>query len=87
MPNLHISPTASTIVTLLNNINDLIVVSNKRQQAADVMRAMSIYAHNVKYPIPDEKIENFHYVLIDSRPITLSYLIHDIASDVINKDK
>lgn len=86
MPN-KISPTAATLITLLNNINDLIVVSNKRKEASDVMRALCIYAQNLNYQIPDEKIDNFQAVLLDSRPITLSYIIHDIASDIVASKK
>ena len=71
-----------SIIALLNNINDLIVISNKRKEAAEVMKALAIYARNVGYKIPQEKIDNFHSILIDSRPITLSYVIHDIATDI-----
>jgi len=82
-----LSPTALSILTLLNNINELIVVSNDREGASDVMRALTIYAGNSNYKLPQEKIENFHAVLLDSRPITLSYIIHDIASEIFSKDK
>ena len=73
----------TSIITLLNNINDLIVISNKRKEAADVMRALTIYAHNIGYKIPDDKIESFHAILLDSRPITLSYVIRNIANDIL----
>lgn len=74
----------ASIITLLNNINDLIVISNKRKEASDVMKALTIYAHNIGYKIPDDKIENFHAILLDSRPITLSYVIRNIASDILS---
>lgn len=83
----RISPTAMSIITLLNNINDLIVISNKRKEASDVMRALKIYANNLNYPIPEEKIRNFQLILLDSRPITLSYVISDIAAEVLDKGK
>jgi len=73
----------TSIITLLNNINDLIVISNKRKEASDVMRALTIYAHSIGYKIPDSKIENFHAILLDSRPVTLSYVIRNIASDIL----
>jgi len=73
----------TSIITLLNNINDLIVVSNKRKEAADVMRALTIYAHNIGYKIPDDKISNFHSILLDSRPMTLSYVLRSIVSDIL----
>jgi hypothetical protein len=82
-----ISPTASTLLTLLNNVNDLIVISQKRKEAKDVMKALTIYAENLGYTLPTEKIENFNAVLIDSRPITLSYLLHDIAATIVQNDK
>ena len=87
MPNKKISPTATTLVTLINNINDLIVVSNKRKEASEVMDALTIYARNLNYKIPDEKISNFHSVLLDSRPITLSYILHDIAAEIVKTGK
>lgn len=87
MPDNKISPTALSILTLLNNINDLIVKSNDREGASDVMKALTIYAGNFNYPVPDDKIKNFHAVLLDSRPITLSYIVHDIATEIVKKDK
>jgi len=77
----------TSIITLLNNINELIVISNKRKEASDVMKALTIYAHNIGYKIPEEKIKNFHAVLIDSRPLTLSYYIRSIANDILNPYK
>lgn len=76
-----------SIITLLNNINDLIVISNKRKEAADVMRALTIYAHNIGYKIPEDKINNFHEILLDSRPMTLSYVIRNIASEILTSQK
>lgn len=84
MPNL--SPTAISIITLLNNINDLIVSSNDRENARDVMRATKVYADNKNLPLPQDKVEDFYAVLIDSRPYTLSALIQDIASEIIVAD-
>jgi len=83
----HISPTATSILTLLNNINDLIVESNDRENARDVMKATKIYAASKNFPLPEEKVEDFYAVLIDSRPFTLSALIHDIATDIIVADQ
>ena len=83
----RISPTAATIITLLNNIDELIVVSNKRKEASDVMRALTIYADNLNFGLPKDKINNFQAVLLDSRPMTLSYILQDIAASVIEKDK
>jgi hypothetical protein len=77
----------ASIITLLNNINDLIVISNKRKEAADVMKALTIYAHNIGYRIPEDKINNFHSILLDSRPMTLSYVLRNIASDILTAQK
>jgi hypothetical protein len=81
-----LSDTATSILTILNNINDLIVQSSKREEAQDVMRALRVYAKNMNFPMPQDKIENFYAVLIDSKPFTLTSIIKDIAEDVIMID-
>ena len=83
----HLSQTATSILTLLNNINDLIVESNDRENARDVMRATTVYAANKNLPLPKEQVDDFYAVLIDSRPYTLSALIHDIATFIIVADQ
>lgn len=75
--------TAKSIIVLLNNINDLITISNKRREAKDVMRAMVVYADSNAFPIPQEKVNVFYSKLIDSRPNALSELVRSIATDVI----
>ena len=89
MPNskLDLTGPAARIITLLNNAEELIVRSNNRQGAKDVVRAMVIYANGKSFPIPDEKIDTFYAVLIDSRPYTLSAILKDIATDVLVRDK
>lgn len=82
----ELSPTTKSILTLLNNANDLIVVSNRRSEAKEVMRALRIFAKNKNYPLPDEKFENFFEVLLDCRQNTLSYLLTDIAQTIV-KDR
>lgn len=81
------SPIATSILVLLNNVSELIVQSNNRQGAQDVMRALNIYAKNKQFPMPEDKIENFHSVLLDARPYTLSSIVKDIAVDVIETDQ
>jgi hypothetical protein len=78
-----ISPVATSILTLLNNVDELIVQSNNRQDARDVMTALTIYANSKNYPIPHQKIDNFHAVLLDARPETISFIVKDIAGEVI----
>jgi len=85
MPKL--SDTARSILTILNNINDLIVQSSEREEARDVMRALRVYANNKNFPMPQDKIDNFYAVLIDAKPFTLTSIIKDIAEDVIIIDK
>ena len=83
----HISDTARQILTILNNINDLIVQSSDRENARDVMRALRVYAKNKNFPLPQDTIDNFYAVLIDAKPFTLTSIIKDIAEDVILIDK
>jgi len=81
------SQTAISILTLLNNVDELIRVSQDRQNAKEVMRCLVVYADTNSFPIPKNKINNFHRVCLDSRAETLSALIHNIAKDVIHNDK
>ncbi len=84
MPKL--SETATSILTLLNNANELIVKSSDRKSAREVIKAASIYAKGKGFPISQEKLDNFSAVLIDARPYTLTMLIKDIAEDVVASD-
>jgi len=79
----HISHRTVSILALLNNINDLIVESSNREKARDVMRALVVYAKEKRFRLPEEKIENFYAILLDSKPYTLTSLIKDIAQSVI----
>lgn len=82
----HISDTAKSLLTLLNNINELIVKSSDRQGAEEVMRAFRAYAKGKNFLVPQDKIENFFAILLDARPVTLTMLIKDIADDVVAFD-
>jgi hypothetical protein len=82
-----LSPTALSILTLLNNADDLITIANNRQNALDVMKAVKVYAHNKNFKLPTEKIDNFEAILLDARPFTLSSLIKDIANFVADTGK
>ena len=83
---LKFSPTARTIFALLNNINDLIAQSNDRKNADDVMLALTTYADGKDFLLPKGKIENFHEMLLDSRPTTISELLRSIAVDIVKAD-
>jgi hypothetical protein len=81
MPNL--SDTAHSILVLLNNANELIVKSSDRKNAADVMKAITVYAKGKNYPLTQDKLDNFGAVLYDARPYTLTMIIKDIADEVM----
>lgn len=82
----ELSHTAKSIIAILNNVNELVTLSSNREDAKDVIKAMRIYANDLNYPIPEEKLDDFVSVLLDSRPITVTYLLRDIAFDIAQKD-
>ena len=89
MPKKQLSPIASSLITLLHNINELVAISNQRKEAAEVMKAIQIYAKNANFVFPaktQQKIDHFHAVLLDSRPITVTYMVQDIAQDIIKTE-
>ena len=83
----ELTPVTKSLLTLLNNIDELIVKSNNRKDAKQVMTAFALYAHskNVSYPV--DKVDDFLDVLLDARPETLSFLVKDIAGDVIQSSR
>jgi len=81
------SQTAMSILTLLNNINDLIVKSNQRKEADDVMRAIELYAKNKNFKFPNDKADAFRAILLDARPNTITNLIFNMANDVMTTDE
>jgi len=83
----ELSSTASNILTILNNIDELIVKSSDRKNAANVVKALRAYARGKHFPISEDKLDNFLAILIDARPLTLTSLVHDIAREVIMADK
>jgi len=86
MAQKKLSAIALSLITLLNNVNELVSISNRRKEANDVMKAFRIYAKSSNFVLPEKtqsKIDHFHSVLLDSRPITVSYLVKDIAQDIV----
>jgi len=79
------SQEAESILTFLNNIEELIVQSNNRKDAAKVLRSLQAFIKDNKYPLPEleSDIKNLLRVLIDSRPYTISSMLHDMGRDVI----
>lgn len=86
MPRKELSQTAKSLITLLNNVNELVVDSSRRTAAKDVLKAMKIYAQNVRYSIPDELIDDLSDVMLDSRDITITYMIREIATKIAKDD-
>lgn len=82
----QLSEIASSLITILNNANELIVKSSDRQNAVNVMKAFKIYAENHNFNVPEDKINNFIAVILDARPYTLTSIIKDIAEDVVKTD-
>ena len=82
-----ISSTASNILSILNNIDELIVKSSDRQTAADEIRALKAYVKGKHFPLSEDRMDNFLAVLIDARPLTLTSIIRDIAQEVITVDR
>ena len=84
MPKL--SDTAISLLTLLNNINELIVKSSDRKNAEEVMKALRVYAKGKGFELPEDMVNNWFAILLDAKPYTLTILIKDIADDVIKTD-
>jgi hypothetical protein len=83
----EMSQTVKSILTLMNNVEELITLSNDRKSAKEVMQAVEGFAQTKNFPIPESKIKNFYKVLLDSRTNTLSGIIHEISSSIIETDK
>jgi len=81
-----LSNTATFLITLLNNINELIVRSSDRKSAAEVMQAFRIYIRNKNVELSEDKIDNFFAIINDARPYTLTVLLKDIAQDIVKND-
>lgn len=81
-----LSETALSIIAILNNINELIVKSSDRKNAAEVMKAMRIYAQNKNFEINEQLADNFLEILLDAKPYTLTCILKDIASDIAISD-
>lgn len=84
---MQISDKARSVIVLLNNAADLIVVSNDRKNAAGVVKAASIFAKSNGVDIDEWMVSGFFDVINDSRPETLKSILYSIASDVAHKNK
>jgi hypothetical protein len=86
-PYIEHSQTARSLLVLLNNISELITISQDRQSASEVLDCLEKYANSHSFPLPQQKVNNFRRVCIDSRPITLNAIVKDIALAVVNHDR
>ncbi len=82
-----LSTEAKTILAILNNCDELVSISNNRALAADQMKALAVYARNKKFAMPEGKMSNYLKIILDSRPITLKFILQSIAQDVVRTDK
>ena len=91
MPLSHdISSEAMSLIALYNNAKDLIVISQKRKEADQVVKAATIYAQIVGITLSEDtldKINNFSSVLLDSRPNTLVYILQSIVQDIVSEER
>lgn len=76
-----------SVIVLLNNVDELVTQSNDRNAAIDAMKALKVYARNKRINIPENKIDQYLSVVWDSRPLTLSAILRDIAFDVVRTNK
>ncbi len=81
--NKELSDERKYIITLLNNISELISKSNNRQDSREVMKAIVIYAESKNVKISEDKVSSFYNRLLDARPITLCLLTTEIAKDIL----
>jgi len=87
MPSSPTSQTATSLLTILNNINELVTIANDKAKAKEVMKAFKIYADNKSFPVNEDKVDGFQNVLLDARPSTLSSILQDIASDIMSVER
>lgn len=76
-----------SVIVLLNNIDELVTISNARREAIDAINALRVYARNKRINIPEQKLDQYLSVVWDSRPQTLSAIVRDIALDVVKSNK
>lgn len=76
-----------SVIVLLNNIDELVTISNARKEAIDAINALRVYARNKRINIPEQKLDQYLSVVWDSRPQTLSAIVRDIALDVVKSNK
>ena len=82
----NLSETASDILILLNNINELIVKSSDRNSARKVMSALKTYAKAKNFEMPEQDVANFFSILLDAKPYTTTLLLKRIAEKVATTD-
>lgn len=76
-----------SVIVLLNNIEEMVRISNMRREAVDAMKALKIYARQKHIEIPTNKIDQYIDVVYDSRPETLSNIVREIVSQVVQDNR
>ena len=82
----NISSSGKTILALLNNVGDLVAISNDRKSAEEVMKASVIYAKSQGISLPEDKINTFFARLYDARPQDIRTMSLDIGKAIMNKE-
>ena len=82
----EISKTGKTLLSLLNNVGDLVVISNDRRSAVDVMKALQIYASSNNYSLPPAKIDDFFVRVYDARPYDIRNITLEIGNHILNNE-
>lgn len=90
MKKLNLTEEEKMTISLLNNVSELIIQSNDRKDAKEVLKALKVFIKNKKinnFEILDTKINNFMSVMLDCRPSTLAALIKNMIQSVIKDSK
>ena len=76
-----------SVMVLLNNIEEMVTISNMRKEAIDAMTALGVYAKAKHINVPERRIALYISVVYDSRPETLSHIVREIASEIVNQNR
>lgn len=85
--NYQLSEDVNLIVVLLNNVEELIVLSNDRKNARAVLEAIEIYSKGTNIQIPINKILDLKKMLIDSPPPKISNVIKNISKEIVTLNR
>jgi hypothetical protein len=80
----QIEEDVSLILTLLNNVEELITISNDRKDARKVLDAILIFAKGNQIEIPISLIEELKSNLLDYPPKKIEQKVKSIAQKTYN---